>query len=151
MDARLARGHQVDSPADDSRIERSPRSAAFRPATARAECYDSGVRHAEPQTLNDAPTPASLLVDGRGRPYFLWDVDMTLEEFEAALKSPDQEVRAYLVGKLMRQAKAADVPRFVTAEEARALWPILQRYLGHTREMWRRRLAIDEGTVDGNR
>jgi len=106
---------------------------------------------AEPQLLNDTPTPASQLVDERGRPYFLWDVEMTLAEFEDALQSPDPEVRAYLVGKLMRQARAADVTRFVSMEEARALWPSLQRYLGRTREMWRQRLGIDDGAADGPR
>ncbi len=100
------------------------------------------------QTQVDAPTLAEELVDGNGRPYFLWDVDMTLEEFEAALRSPDDEVRAYIVGKVMRQAKPADALRFVTQEDARALWPRVRRYLGHTREMWRRRLAVDE---DGER
>lgn len=76
---------------------------------------------------------------------------MTLEEFEVALRDPDPEVRAYLIGKLMRQARAADVARFVGAEEARALWPLLQRYLGRAREAWRRRLGVDESHADGDR
>lgn len=46
------------------------------------------------------------IVDGRARPYFLSDVDMTLEEFRLRLRDPDPEVRAYLVGKLLRQAPA---------------------------------------------
>jgi hypothetical protein len=33
-----------------------------------------------------APTPRERLVDAHGRPYFLWDVDMTLDEFERALQ-----------------------------------------------------------------
>jgi hypothetical protein len=32
-----------------------------------------------------------------GRPYFLWDCGLTLEEFRERLESPDPEVRAYLV------------------------------------------------------
>jgi hypothetical protein len=106
---------------------------------------------AEPQLSNDEPTPPALLVDEHDRPYFLWDAEMTLAEFEDALRGPDPEVRAYLIGKLMRQARPADVWQFIVADDARALWPLLQRYLGRTREMWRRQLGIDGGGVDGDR
>lgn len=50
------------------------------------------------------PTPEKSLTDEKGRPYFLWDVDMTLEAFRTKLTCEDDEVRAYWVGKLMRQA-----------------------------------------------
>jgi hypothetical protein len=82
------------------------------------------------------PTPPHLLVDGQGRPYFLWDVDMTLERFQELLRTGDATARAYLVGKLMRQAKPDDVFTFVTLAEIRALWPELQRYLGRSRPFW---------------
>jgi hypothetical protein len=83
-----------------------------------------------------SPTPHETLTDGMGRPYFLWDCDLTLEEFRARLESPDPEVRAYLVGKLMRQAKPDDVFLFVRPRMIRELWPRLERYLGRTREFW---------------
>jgi len=83
------------------------------------------------------PTPLDRLVDARRRPYFLWDVEMTLEEFEEALRDPDPEVRAYLVGKLMRQAKPDDVFTFVSVGEIEQLWSRLERYLGQTRPFWR--------------
>lgn len=81
-------------------------------------------------------TPADRLVDERGRPYFLWDCDLTLEQFRQALEDPDPEVRAYLVGKLMRQAKPDDVFLFVRPGAIRELWPRLDRYLGKSREFW---------------
>ena len=84
-----------------------------------------------------APTPAERLVDSRGRPYFLWDDDMTVDAFRARVRDPDLEVRAYFVGKLMRQAKPDDVFTFVTLSEIQALFPHLERYLGNTREFWR--------------
>ncbi len=71
-----------------------------------------------------------------GRPYFLWDCGLTLEEFRARLDSPDPEVRAYLVGKLMRQAKPDDVFLFVRPRAIRDLWPRLERYLGRSRAFW---------------
>jgi hypothetical protein len=82
------------------------------------------------------PTPPSLLVDQQGRPYFLWDLDMTLETFREKLRNPDPEVRAYIVGKLMRQAKPDDVFTFATEEQIRELWPRLERYLGKRRAFW---------------
>ena len=83
-----------------------------------------------------APTPADRLVDAKGRPYFLWDEDLTLEAFRAQLAHADPEVRAYYLGKLMRQAKPDDVFTFVKLAEITALFPLVTRYLGHTRDFW---------------
>jgi hypothetical protein len=82
------------------------------------------------------PTPREKLLDSQGRPYFLWDCDLTLEKFQQGLRDPDPDVRAYLVGKLMRQAKPDDVFNFVTAREIRELWPRVERYLGRSRPFW---------------
>ncbi len=83
-----------------------------------------------------APTPPDRLVDQRGRPYFAWDEDLTLADFRARLRAPDPEVRAYFLGKLMRQAKPDDVFSFVTLDELIAAMPTVERYLGKTREFW---------------
>ncbi len=61
---------------------------------------------------------------------------MTLDAFRAALRDDDPNVRGYLVGKLMRQAKPDDVFTFVSVAEIRQLWPRLERHLGKTREFW---------------
>lgn len=81
-------------------------------------------------------TPPQLLVDQQGRPYFLWDCEMTLEELKVALVDGAPEIRAYLVGKLMRQAKPDDVLSLVSMETIRELWPDLERYLGTSRDLW---------------
>ena len=83
-----------------------------------------------------SPTPADLLVDQQGRPYFLWDCEMTLDQLKAGLVSSDSEVRAYLLGKIMRQAKPDDVLQLVSMDAIRELWPGLKRYLGESRELW---------------
>jgi hypothetical protein len=82
------------------------------------------------------PTPPDRLVDGHGRPYFLWDVETTLDEFRAMLAGGDREVRAYLIAKLMRQAKPDDVFQFVTLEDIRRAWPLVERHLGRSRAFW---------------
>lgn len=61
---------------------------------------------------------------------------MTIDEFERQLREADPVVRAYLVGKLMRQAKPDDVLQFVSPQELADLWPSVVRYLGKTREFW---------------
>jgi hypothetical protein len=81
-------------------------------------------------------TPRESLTDARGRPYFFWDCDLTLAQFQQGLLDDDPEVRAYLVGKLMRQAKPDDVFLFVRPREIRDLWPRVHRHLGRTREFW---------------
>lgn len=83
------------------------------------------------------PTPPEKLVDSQGHPYFLGDTEMTLAEFRSSLEDPDPEVRAYLVGKLMRQAKPDDVFTFVSPQEILKLWPLLDRYLGNSRPFWK--------------
>lgn len=82
------------------------------------------------------PTPSELLTDEQGRPYFLWDCDLTLDDLRQRLQDPDPYVRAYFTGKLMRQAKPDDVFQFVSAHTIRELWPQLEPYLGNTREFW---------------
>jgi len=93
------------------------------------------------------PTDERILVDGKGRPYFLWDTDMSLEEFRRRLDDPDPRVSGYLHGKLMRQAKPDDVFLFTTPRRIRELWPHLDRYLGRTRDFWHWIFA--EWEVDG--
>lgn len=83
------------------------------------------------------PTPPDKLVDAAGRPYFLWDSEMTLGEFVQRLRDENPDGRAYLIGKLMRQAKPDDVFSFVKLEEIVELWPLLERYLGRQRPFWR--------------
>lgn len=88
------------------------------------------------------PTPRALLVDAKGRPYFLWDSELTLAEFEHRLCTDDMEAKAYLVGKLMRQAKPDDVFTFVSEAEIRALWGHLLPNLGRTRPFWEWLLSV---------
>lgn len=61
---------------------------------------------------------------------------MTRTEFERRLRESSRAGKAYLVGKLMRQAKPDDVFTFVGVGEIVDLWPELHRYLGRTRQFW---------------
>ena len=83
------------------------------------------------------PTPAERLLDPQGRPYFLWDSDMTDEQFRGLLSGAEDELRGVLLGKLMRQAKPDDVFLYTTEGEIRRCWARLEPHLGRTREFWR--------------
>ena len=64
----------------------------------------------------------------------LWDCKLTLEEFRQRLRSSGQ--KAYLLAKVMRQAKPDDAFRLVSPREIHESWPQLQRYLGRSRAFW---------------
>ena len=81
-------------------------------------------------------TPVELLTDRDGRPYFLWDCDLTLEQFQDRLRDPDPDIRAYFLAKLMRQARPDDVFRFISLADVESAWPRLTRYLGRSRPFW---------------
>jgi hypothetical protein len=83
-----------------------------------------------------SPTPEDRLCDARGRPYFLWDNDVTLGELRAHLAAADDDRRAYWLAKLMRQAKPDDALAIAGADEMRRLWARLERSLGRTRAFW---------------
>jgi hypothetical protein len=87
------------------------------------------------------PTPDERLVDARGHLTFLWDEAVTRAELEARLRDEDPEIRGYWLGKLLRQAKPDDVPRFVRVPDLLADWAYFQRYLGNSRPMWEWLLA----------
>lgn len=61
---------------------------------------------------------------------------MTIDQFRQRLHDPDPEVRAYMLGKLMRQAKPDDVLGFVSLDEIDAAWPSVVGYLGEKRPFW---------------
>jgi hypothetical protein len=83
-----------------------------------------------------APTPPERLVDAQGRPYFLWDEELTIDQFRALLRHEDVQVRACYLGKMMRQAKTDDVFTFMTRAEVEELLPAVERYLGKTKDFW---------------
>ncbi len=82
------------------------------------------------------PTPLHRLVDERGRPYFLWDCDVTLRQLEAHLTAPDDAQRSYWLAKMMRQAKPDDAITLAGTDEMRRLWPRIEQSLGKARNFW---------------
>lgn len=63
-------------------------------------------------------------------------MDLTLDRFRELLSTGDREMRAYLVARLMRQAKPDDVFEFVTRAGIRDLWDDVAPRLGRSRAFW---------------
>ena len=82
------------------------------------------------------PMPAERLTDGKERPYFLWDNDLTLAQFRALLLDPDDEVRAYWLGTLLRQARPDDALSLSSLTAIRRDWARAEKYVGKERAFW---------------
>lgn len=82
------------------------------------------------------PTPIDRRLDAQGRPYFLWDANITETEFRELLAREDRELKSVLLAKLMRQAKPDDVFIYATEAEIRQLWVHIVPHLGRTRAFW---------------
>ena len=91
------------------------------------------------------------LSDPEGRPYFLWDEDVTLREFKDRLRSADSATRLQALAKLLREARDIDVWHFVTPQDVADALPFLTRKLGRRQGFWSfliegwRRLGIIHG------
>jgi hypothetical protein len=91
--------------------------------------------------------PISLhLNDGAARPWFLWNEDLSVDEFRARLHGEDAAERDRLLALLLREANDAEVWQFVSPQQVADALPRLQRRLGVRRapfwnfliERWRR-------------
>jgi len=82
------------------------------------------------------PTPMERMVDERGRPYFLPGLNMTLEQFQKALADPNPQARAVFLAELLRNARPDDVFFLVSPRELRAMWSLVEGYLGSREDFW---------------
>lgn len=81
--------------------------------------------------------PISTDLDaGHLRPYFLWDEDVSTDEFRARLLGPNEHDRLRLLAKLLREARDTDVWKFVTPDEVARALPAIRRRLGRRAAFW---------------
>lgn len=93
--------------------------------SSRPRCGKSSARSVQTQVVR--------FTDPNVRPYFLWNEPTTVAQFRAALASAQDEERAVLLGRLMREARDPDVWEFTSVAEVRRLFPLINRYLGRRR------------------
>jgi hypothetical protein len=63
-------------------------------------------------------------------------MDLTLAAFRDLLESADDDTKAYLIAKLMRQAKPDDVFAFATLAQITKHWTAIAHQLGSKRDFW---------------
>lgn len=82
-----------------------------------------------------APSPPPL--DEQGRPYFLWSEDMSEDEFRRVLEGArGPQVQALYTGRLMREARVAEVWYYLTPQQVAERWPRVEPHLGRMRSFW---------------
>jgi hypothetical protein len=74
--------------------------------------------------------------DGKARPYFLWDEDVSVQELRDVLAGPDSPRRDQLLAKMLREARDTDVWAFVAPHEVARRLPELGHRLGRRRAFW---------------
>lgn len=81
-----------------------------------------------PLTLN--------LKERHGRPYFLWDDAITVEDLRRIIRSGPSEERVRYMARILREARFEDVWEFLTPADLVEHWSRLQPHLGRKREFW---------------
>jgi len=75
--------------------------------------------------------------DRRGdRPYFIWDIPVTVGEFRERLRHPDPRERSLWMARVMREARYDDVWRFLSLEQVLQHYDLIRRHLGRRRRFW---------------
>ena len=71
-------------------------------------------------------------------PYFLWSQGEEVSETELreSLRSADPSVRALWAGRVLREARFADVWRYLTLEQVLSEWDRINKHLGRRRPFW---------------
>ena len=74
------------------------------------------------------PTALQTAVDARGRPYFLWDSDLSVDRLREQLRAPEPRVRAYFIVnvKVMSGSRLSDLQIRVLASARRDCAPAMQ-------------------------
>lgn len=72
------------------------------------------------------------------RPYFLWwdGVRISEDELKGHLASEDSIERGIWAARVMREARFADVWRYVSLADIVRDWELIRRNLGNKRDFW---------------
>ena len=73
----------------------------------------------------------------QGRPYFLWSEDLNEAAFRQIIDgSEGSELRAIYIGRLLREARVAEVWYYLTPQEVADAWTLVAPHLGRMRDFW---------------
>ncbi|OGS37142.1 MAG: hypothetical protein A2293_15800 [Elusimicrobia bacterium RIFOXYB2_FULL_49_7] len=71
-----------------------------------------------------------------GRPYFLWDDQLTWHQLRHILNMPNHPQFAYYLGKTLREANYGDVWRLVSLQTVLSHFKEASPFLGRQRNFW---------------
>lgn len=69
-------------------------------------------------------------------PYFLWDEPTSIRDLKRILREGPEEERVRLTAKILREARYADVWRFLTLKDLEARWKEMPHRLGRQQALW---------------
>jgi len=77
-----------------------------------------------------------LMQNEKGRPYFLWDDDLTWDALRAVLQDPAHPQFPYYLGKTLREADFNDIWKLIPVGHVYAHLKESLPFLGRRREYW---------------
>ncbi|MBI4668120.1 MAG: hypothetical protein HY747_02860 [Elusimicrobia bacterium] len=80
------------------------------------------------------------LQNPHGRPYFLWEESLTLEQLKGIL-CEESPRRYYYMARILHEADYNDVWKFIRPQDIAVHWRDIEPYLGNRREYWNFLLA----------
>lgn len=69
-------------------------------------------------------------------PYFMWDYGFTIREIKAVLSGSDEQEKLQMMGKILRDARYADVWKFFSLQEFLKYRERLVPFTGRMRGFW---------------
>lgn len=69
-------------------------------------------------------------------PYFMWDYGLTIREIKAILSDTDEQEKLQMMGKILRDARYADVWKFFSLREFLKYRERLVPFTGRMRGFW---------------
>lgn len=72
----------------------------------------------------------------QSQPYFIWDTPITVADLRERLRHPDPRERSLWMARIMREARYADVWRFLSLNDVLERYDMIRRHLGRRRRFW---------------
>lgn len=77
-----------------------------------------------------------------GRPYFIWDYDISEEQVGAILQGDDEFAKSWLIGRIVQYARWDDIWAYLTLDDVRQHFDQIAWRFPFMKEMWAHALAM---------
>lgn len=76
-----------------------------------------------------------------GKPYFLWDYDLTEDDVRRILRGENQTDKIWILSRILESARFEDVWKYTSLSDVRSMMPVL-KIKKPIRQAWERALAV---------